>query len=78
MEKLEQKPTCTFRKKEDGSVIQDIMIEMPVTKESLEMEIQMYTEEMARAMEDYNRFVDERSKLQIVLDELLKFLKANK
>ena len=76
MEELRKEPM--FRTKADGAVVKDVMIEIPVTKEALEMEIQMHDEEMARAMDDYNRAADKKAKLQEELVGLLNFLKIKK
>lgn len=77
MEELANKEPM-FRTKADGAVVKDVMIEIPVTKEALEMEIQMHDEEMARAMDDYNRAADKKAKLQEELVGLLNFLKIKK
>ena len=77
MEELTNKEPM-FRTKADGAVVKDVMIEIPVTKEALEMEIQMHDEEMARAMDDYNRAADKKAKLQEELVGLLNFLKIKK
>lgn len=76
MEELRKEPM--FRIKADGIIVKDVVTEVSVTKESLEMEISMYDNEMERALDDYNRAADRKIKLQEELAELFNFLKIKK